>query len=266
MNMEDYREVNKNSWNEKTKYHVKSEFYDVQGFLSGQSSLNSIELELLGDIRDKSVLHLQCHFGQDSISLARMGATVTGVDISNEAIDQANELALKVGEKVDFICCDVYDLPNHLNKQFDIVYTSYGVIGWLPDLDKWAQLIDRFLKPGGNFILVEFHPVVWIFDDDFKHVKYSYFKTDAIVETETGTYADTNAPLELKTITWNHSLSEVFNSLLSQNLSVNTFNEYNYSPYNCFNHTSEPQPGRFNIEHMDQKLPMVYAVVASKKD
>lgn len=263
--MENYKEVNKNSWNTRTQYHIESEFYDVEGFLKGKISLNSIELNMLGDIKGKKLLHLQCHFGQDSISLARMGAHVTGMDISDKAIEKANELAGKANQKVDFICCDIYDLPTYLNEQFDIIFTSYGVIGWLPDLDKWAQIINRFLKPGGRFIMAEFHPVVWMFDDDFEKIEYSYFKKDPIVEIETGTYTNREAPVELKTITWNHSLSEVFNALRSRNLRIDTFDEHNYSPYNCFNKTVESEPGKFVINTAYGKLPMVYSLVAIKE-
>ena len=218
--MEDYKKVNRQSWNERTKHHITSDFYDVKGFLEGRNSLNSVEIDLMGNLKGKSVLHLQCHFGQDSISMARMGAQVTGADISDEAITQANRLAKQAGVNVDFICCDIYDLPEHLNKSFDIVFTSYGVIGWLPDLDQWAKVINHFLKPGGKLIMVEFHPVVWMFDNDFEEIKYSYFKDEAIIETETGTYTNPEAPVELTTITWNHSLSEVLGALLSQRLNL----------------------------------------------
>lgn len=263
--MKDYKEVNRHSWNTKTVYHLNSDFYDVNGFLNGKTSLNSIELKLLGNIEGKSILHLQCHFGQDSISLARMGAHVTGVDLSDVAIGQAIELADKAGEKVSFICCDIYDLPSHLDQQFDIVFTSYGVVGWLPDLSKWANVVDRFLKPAGEFIMVEFHPVVWMFNNNFDKIEYSYFIGDAIIETEAGTYADKDAPIELQSITWNHSLSEVLNSLLSKNLQITSFDEYDYSPYNCFNKTIESEAGRFKIEHLTSKLPMVYSITAVKQ-
>src|SRR5688572_1276513 len=108
---QDYLAVNRNSWNKRTDFHFNSEFYDVEGFLKGKSSLNDIELQLLGDVKGKSILHLQCHFGQDSISLNRLGASVTGVDLSDKAIERAGELAKKAGSDARFICCDLYDLP-----------------------------------------------------------------------------------------------------------------------------------------------------------
>lgn len=160
-----YIEKNRQSWNQRTELHVTSAFYDVPGFINGASSLKDIELQLLGDVTGKTILHLQCHFGQDTLSLARLGATVTGIDLSDKAIEAARELAQKVQQDATFICCDLYDLPNYLDEQFDIVFTTYGTIGWLPDLDKWAKIVSRYLKPGGQFVFVEFHPVAWMFDD-----------------------------------------------------------------------------------------------------
>ena len=266
MNKEDdYIRINKESWNNKTEAHFNSEFYDVGGFLKGKSSLNDIELNLLGDIKGKTILHLQCHFGQDSISLARAGAEVTGADLSDKAIEKANELsALANNTPVRFICCDIYELPLVLNEQFDIVFTSYGTIGWLPDLDKWAKVISGFLKPGGRFIFAEFHPVVWMFDDNFEKIGYNYFKTDAIIETETGTYADNNAPLKQETVSWNHGMGEVLTALLANSSKITSFEEFDYSPYNCFNKTEEFEPGKFRIKHLENKIPMVYAISAVK--
>jgi SAM-dependent methyltransferase len=262
---EDYIKINRDTWNRKTEIHIKSEFYDMVGFISGKSSLNQIELDLLGDVSRKSILHLQCHFGQDSISLSRLGAEVTGVDLSDTAIENAIDIAKKCGTKTKFICCDIYDLHQHLGQQFDIVFASYGVIGWLPDLDKWAKLIASFLKPGGKLVFVEFHPVVWMFDDDFEKVAYDYFKSDAIVETESGTYADRDAPIIQQSVSWNHSMSETLNALIDNSLEILSMDEYDYSPYNCFKHTEEYEPGKFRIVHMGNKIPMVYSVLASKK-
>jgi len=261
-----YIEINKESWNNKTDSHLKSAFYDLEGFLKGKSSLNDIELNLLGDVKGKSILHLQCHFGQDTISLGRLGASVSGVDLSDKAIDSANELAKKTTIEAEFICCDIYDLPKHLNKQFDIVFTSYGTIGWLPDLDKWGQIISKFLKPTGKFVFAEFHPVVWMFDDNFEKIGYNYFNSGAIVETEVGTYADRNADITQKFVMWNHGIGEVLNSLIKNGIEINSFDEFDYSPYDCFNKTIEFEPKKYRIKHLDNKIPMVYAVVGTKKN
>lgn len=260
-----YIEINRMSWNSRTDTHLNSEFYNLTDFLKGKCSLNEIELNLLGDIEGKTILHLQCHFGQDSISLARLGARVTGIDLSDRAIDSAQQIAMKLNIDAKFICCNIYDLPNFLSEKFDIVFTSYGTIGWLPDLDKWANIISSFLKPNGKFVFVEFHPVVWMFDDNFENVGYRYFNSGAILETEKGTYANKNADINLTNVTWNHGLSEVLSNLIKNNLEINSFEEFDYSPYNCFNNTIEFEPNKFRIKHLSNKIPMVYSLIATRK-
>lgn len=265
MHAEDkYIEVNKLLWNEKTQYHVASDFYDMNGFLAGKTSLKDAELGLLGDVKGKSILHLQCHFGQDSLSLARMGAKVTGADLSDKAIGKAIELNTQLGLDARFICSDVYELPEKLDEQFDIVFTTYGVLGWLPDMKRWAEVVAKFLKPGGKLILVEFHPVVWMFDNTFTRIEYSYFNFGAIVETIPGTYADKNAQIELEEIGWNHNLAEVFQNIIDAGMHIEVFNEYDYAPYNCFANTVEAGEGRWQLKGMEGKLPLLYAVRAGK--
>ena len=261
---ENYTSINRQSWNNRVESHYQSDFYDVEGFLQGKSSLNDIELELLGDVSGKSVLHLQCHFGQDTISLSRLGAKPTGVDLSDQAIEKAKLLNKECHTDASFICCDIYDLPNHMQEKFDVVFTSYGTIGWLPDLNKWAEIINKYLKPGGKFLIVEFHPVVWMFDDDFQRIAYNYFNTGAIVENESGTYADRDAKINQDYVMWNHSLGEVFNGLFNQGMKIQSFQEYDYSPYPCFKHVEEISAKKFRISHLQNKLPMVFALEAIK--
>lgn len=263
--MSNYVEINKNAWNLKTEIHIKSDFYGNEAFLKGKSSLKEIELNLLGNIQGKSILHLQCHFGQDSISLSRMGAKVTGIDLSDKAIERARGFAQQANVDTEFISCDIFDLPNHLDKQYDIVFTSYGVIGWLPDLDKWAAIISRYLKSKGKFIFVEFHPFIWMYDYDFKTIEYNYFNSGEIVETNKGSYTDKNADIEYSTVSWNHSTSEVLNSLIKHNIEINSFDEYNYSPYNCFNHTIQIDTDKYQIDILGDKVPITFSVVGTKK-
>ncbi len=262
---DNYLAINKKAWNDKTEVHANSAFYDTASFLAGRNTLNEIELALLGDVTGKKVLHLQCHFGQDTISFSRMGAQATGVDLSDKAIDTARDLSVKTEAHTRFICSDVYSLHEHLNEEFDIVFTSYGTIGWLPDLEKWAWTISKFLKPGGIFVFAEFHPVVWMYDPNFEKVAYRYFKSEAIIETELGTYADLSAPVEYEMVTWNHAITEVVNNLIDAGLEINRLNEYDYSPYNCFRGTEEFAPGKFRIAHFKNNIPMVYAIKATKK-
>ncbi len=261
---DNYIEVNKALWDEKTNHHVGAAFYKMDEFLQGATSLKGIELGLLGDVTGKKVLHLQCHFGQDTLSLARMGADVTGVDFSGEAIKKAGELNEQLGLSAKFICTDIYTLPEKLDEQFDIVYTSYGVLGWLPDMKRWAEVAAWYVKPGGRLILVEFHPVVWMFNNDFSAIQYSYFNKEAIIETLSGTYADRNAAIEMTEIGWNHDLSSVMQGLIDAGLSITSFREFDTSPFNCFRNTIEISPGKFQIKGLEGKIPMVYALEARK--
>lgn len=266
MNTEqEYFEANRILWNEKTKHHIGSEFYDMEGFVAGKTSLKEPELELLGDVKGKTILHLQCHFGQDSLSLARTGAHVTGTDISDDAITFAHSLAKDINCDAKFVRTDTYTVPDVIKEQFDIVFATYGVIGWLPDMKRWADVVAKMLKPGGKLVFAEFHPVVWIFDYEFKEIAYSYFNNGPIVEELLGTYADRDADIKMKEIGWNHSLSDVIQSLVDAGLRLEVFREYDYSPYDCFNNSIEIAPGKWQIKGKEGKMPMMYSLVAVKQ-
>ena len=260
-----YIDINKNLWNKKTDIHYDSDFYDVESFIKGKDSLNPIELDLLGDIKGKTVLHLQCHFGQDTIALARHGARPTGVDFSENALQKAQKLNAQIGTNATFVQSDIYTLTEVLDEKFDVIFTSYGVIGWLPDMEKWANIIAHFLKPNGQFILVEFHPIVWMFSDDFQQIEFNYMESGPIVEEIQGTYTDRNAPMKEKSICWNHGLSTVINALIKAGLKMTDFQEYNYSPYDCFENTIKIDERKYKIKGLEDKIPMVYSVKAEKK-
>jgi len=264
--MKNYLEVNKSLWNKRVAGHVESEFYAVENWKNNLNSLNKIEQSLLGDLKGKKVLHLQCHFGQDTLSMQALGANCTGVDLSNKAVEKARLLANELNLESQFICCDIYELKQYLDEKFDIVFASYGCIGWLPDLNKWADIVSYFLKPNGKFVFAEFHPVVWIFNDQFTSIDYSYFNTEAIVESETGSYADPNGAYQNDYVCWNHSLDEVLTSLISKNMVLEVFKEYDYSPYPCFENTVEQRQGEFQIKNLEGKLPMVFALKMNKNE
>ncbi len=258
-NNQEYFEVNKSLWNGKVATHVATKMYDMPSFLAGRNTLMEIELALLGDVKDKRILHLQCHFGQDSLSLARMGAKVTGVDFSSEAIAKATELNEQMGLDATFVESNVYDLKENLEGEFDIVFTSYGTIIWLPDLDKWASVIKHFLKPTGQFIMAEFHPVFNLFDFDTKEVAYDYFNKGVVKETTQGTYADQHADLVHDEYFWQHSLAETMAALLKQGLSLQDFQEYDYSPYNCYPNLEKI--GEYKYRFGKVSLPHVFSLV-----
>ena len=260
--VEDFLIINKKAWNNKVPYHLSSKFYDNDSFINGKSSLNAPELTLLGEIKDQSILHLQCHFGQDSISLSRHGATVTGVDFSNVAIAEAKMLATLCNQSTNFIESDVYAFNKKGKEKFDVVFTSYGTIGWLHDLKSWAQTVARSLKTGGSFVMVDFHPFVWTFDDEMSKPSYDYFNTEAIIETTNGTYADRSAPLNDLTYSWNHSLGDILQALIDSGLQIEQFKEYPYSSYNCFSNLKEIAPNQFVFAHIQPQIPMMYGIKA----
>jgi len=260
----DYKALNRESWNQRTAVHFDSEFYDNTSFIAGRNSLNAIEMEFLQAIEGKSVLHLQCHFGQDTISFTRLGAKAVGVDLSDEAIAKAKELATTTGSDAQFICSDIYALPQVHQGEYDLVFASYGTIGWLPDVNKWAEVVSHFLKPGGKLVFAEFHPFIWMHNDDFTALEYSYFNVAPIHEIETSTYAGDGQPMSMETFSWNHPMSDVLNALLNNGLQLEVLREYDYSPYNCFPDMEKVDENRYRIKSFGDKAPIVYALVARK--
>lgn len=254
-----YIELNKRAWDKRTGIHFVSEMYDVDGFLKGGNTLKEIELSEVGDVRTKTLLHLQCHFGLDTLSWARKGAKVTGVDLSPEAIKKANELKEKVSLQAEFICSDVYDYEKIATPQYDIVFASYGALNWLPDLDGWARIVSKSLKTGGRLHLVEFHPVYDL------HSGYSYFCQDEPDLDVGGTYTENDDGEKMKMATWPHPLSEVITSLLKNGIAIDSLNEYPYSPYNCFEDLEERERGRFYVSNSKHAIPLLYSIKGTKK-
>ena len=162
---EKFLQVNKARWDELVDIHAESDFYDVQGFLGGMNRLRDYEMADIGDVTGKRLLHLQCHFGLDTLCWARLGAIATGADFSEKAIERARALAQEANLDATFVLSDVDTLPDHLDGKFDIVYTSRGVINWLPDITRWGQVIEHFLEPGGFVYITEGHPVLQVFDE-----------------------------------------------------------------------------------------------------
>jgi SAM-dependent methyltransferase len=236
----------------------------MAGFRAGQTSLKHIELEEVGDVAGKSLLHLQCHFGQDTLSWARLGAKVTGVDLSPEAIARAQALAAELGIDARFLCANVLDPAELGDAQFDIVFTSYGALNWLPDLRPWARVIARHLKPGGCFHMVEFHPMINVLDEDAKEITSGYFNAgDALRFESTASYAGgEHAPIE--SYEWPHSLAEIVQALLDAGLTVTSLHEFPYVVHKCWKFLVESEPGRYVVEHHPGKLPLLFSISARK--
>jgi SAM-dependent methyltransferase len=262
--LEEYKRANKELWNNLANAHINSQFYDVKGFLQGRSSLSAIALDLVGPVETKSVLHLQCHFGMDTLSLARMGAEVTGVDFSETAIEKAGKLNDLLGLKAKFVVCDVNTLDVHLQGKFDLVFTSFGVLGWLSDLERWAFIVSHFLKEGGAFCLAEFHPVLWMLNDHQSGIEHSYFKKAPIVTPDQKSYAVPEAGGMGASYRWNHSLGEVFGALEAAGLNIFDFKEYDYSPCNIFAQGVETG-GKHYIKGLEGIVPLVYSLRARKR-
>ena len=268
--MDNYQQVNREHWDELVAFHAESEFYRLAEFKAGQSSLRPIEVQELGDVTGKALLHLQCHFGMDTLSWARRGARVTGVDFSERAVGTARSLSQELGIEASFCCSDVYDLPRVLSGPFDIVFTSYGVLCWLPDLKRWAQVIARMLKPGGVFYIVEEHPLSNIFEDDtatggFK-IAYSYFHSPEPFKWEDdGTYADRTAKVEHRTTyEWTHSLSDIVNALIAAGLRIEFVHEF---PYSCIRKLAcmeEGEDGWWRFRDRSVNLPLLFSLKAVK--
>ncbi len=264
MSIDKYIEVNKKLWDWKTGIHVKSRFYNVEAFKKGKSSLNSLEIEALGEVKDKSILHLQCHFGMDSLSLAKMGAKVTGIDFSEKAVETARSLNHELGLDAEFICSNLYDLKNVLHKKFDIVFTSFGVVCWMPDLFKWAQIISHFLNDHGLFYMIEYHPVVCMFDEYFEKIKYPYFNFGPTIEEQRGTYTDGGGDTTHLVYEWSHSLAEVVSSLIKNDLKIVSFEEYPFSVDDVFKKMVKRGHGYWEIEGLEDKIPLMFSIKAVK--
>lgn len=258
-------EHNRQSWNELTTLHAESSFYNVDSFKKGKTSLNHIEIEELGDIKGKKILHLQCHFGMDTLSLARLGAEVVGVDISDASIQKATELSNELKIPARFIRSNVYDIESVLDETFDIVYTSYGAINWLNDLDKWAKIINRYLKPNGFFYMVEFHPFIYTLNDNWEIVD-NYFNSKPLETVVENSYTDKSevSEMNLKHIEWHHSLSEVLNSIISNEMTIEFLNEFPYQVYKCFPNLIEIESGKWVSDKHGDKIPHMYSLKAKK--
>jgi len=254
------KRLNRSLWNSFTEVHVESSFYDVPGFLKGKSSLTEMEVDLLGDVKGKSVLHLQCHFGLDSLSIARLGASVVGVDFSETAISEARRLNDELSLDAKFVCCDVDDLPQHLEGCFDIVFASFGVIGWHESLERWASVVAHFLGETGRFCFAEFHPVMGMLSEDSSRFEDSYFNSKVFVDTQGGSYADPGESGLGTSHSWNHSMSDLFAALESNGLQVSGLREYDYSPYSCFGNSVERE-GKFHVKGFEGILPLTFSLV-----
>jgi SAM-dependent methyltransferase len=219
-----WRELNRAMWNAKVPLHLRSELYNVAAFKAGALSLRPQEIEDVGDVAGRDLIHLQCHFGKDTLSWARLGARATGLDFSQPAIEAAVALAREIGVEARFVNADVYDAPAAAGREaFDIVYTGVGALCWLPDIDRWARVVFDLLRPGGQLYLFEFHPMKWIFAESTERpeIRYDYFTPPVGFRDGGVTYADVSiAAAATPTVQWNHPLGEVVTALATAGLRI----------------------------------------------
>ena len=270
MSMEDYVSTNRDRWDDLVDIHSKSDFYDVEGFRKGGLRIADYEVEEVGDVTDKTLLHLQCHFGLDTMSWARLGAKATGADFSAEAVELGTKLARELDLDATFVCSDVDRLPDNLEGQFDIVYTSNGVLHWLPDLNRWAEVITHFLKPGGFFYITEIHPIAQVFDDTDDspdpRLGYPYFhRKDPMMFLPKATYADFSAkvdhPIEFA---WIHDMGYIVTCLASHGLRIDFLHERRGA--------NEGKPflkrhddGYWYLELEEGEIPLTFSLKATKR-
>ena len=263
--MEDERLlVNRQNWNERTPVHAATEFYDVEGFKAGRITLTDVERREVGDVDGKTLLHLQCHFGLDTMSWARLGAKATGVDFSDAAIDLARSLNDELELNTRFIRSDVYDLPDVLDEEFDIVFTSYGVLVWLPDLDRWASTIQHLLRPGGTFYIVEFHPfvdAVEVSESGALHATYGYFHREVSIQGNQPSYAGREL-IESPTYEWQHTLGDVVTALIEAGLTIE-FSTSFPSAARGIPGMERYEDGRWRFPKHGKSFPHMYSIKAT---
>jgi SAM-dependent methyltransferase len=267
--LDEFIKANLGLWNEWTEVHEKSAFYDVEGFRAGRLSLRPLEVAEVGDVSGRQLLHLQCHFGLDTLSWARLGATVTGVDFSERAIALARELAADLQIPATFVHSTIEDLEQKLDGAFDIVFTSYGAIEWLSDLTRWAHTIDHFLRPGGTFYMVEIHPFAQMLDDIDAHPELRfvgpYFPTSQPQRFDIrGSYADPDAPVKAVAYSWTHDFAEVLGALLGVGLRLEYLHEFPYSVAPFGRSMKRAEDGWYYLPGDRRDVPFLYSIKATK--
>jgi SAM-dependent methyltransferase len=262
--------LNRRAWDERVGLHVTSEFYDLEGIVAGRSSLHPFEADELGEVDGCDLVHLQCHLGTDTISWARLGASVTGLDFSEPAIDAARSLAERCGIEARFVVADVYDAPDALGATYDVVYTGLGALCWLKDLHAWAKVVDRLLRPGGRLYLLEFHPLLSALSMEGPWLDPTwggyFFEPEGFVDDSTADYASGTLPSASTTIEWAHPLGDVVTTLVEAGFEIRRLVEHDviaYAPWDVL----EPVPGEAKIWRLpagQPKIPLEYSLLARK--
>ena len=262
---DDWRALNRAWWDERVPLHVASDLYDVEGFKAGRDTVEPFEARLAGEVSGVRLAHLQCHFGLDSMGWARRGASVVGLDFSQPAVDAANGLAAELGLDARFVCADVYDAVEALGgEQFDLVYTGLGALNWLPDLERWGDVVEALVRPGGRLLLSEFHPFSHVFADEDRSVQYDYFSDEPFVWHDSGSYAAGEAETSNnRTIEHQHGVGKILTVLLGRGLRLTAFEEYDHTLFARWPDLVAGS-GTFRLPEGEPRLPLMFALVAEK--
>jgi SAM-dependent methyltransferase len=273
--MEDYRDVNRANWDDRVAAHAASPDYAVSRFTDDPSFLSevvSFDRPRLGDIAGLDAVHLQCHIGTDTVSLARLGAKMTALDFSAPALEQGRRLAEAVGVDVEFVQSDLYGAPDALGRErFDLVYTGIGALCWLPDIRRWAEVVASLLRPGGRLFIREAHPTLWAVTeprpDGLLVIEYPYFEQqEPMVWDEDGTYVETDHVFTHNvTHEWNHGIGEIISAVLAAGLELIAYEEHDSVPWDAFpGQTTEIGGGEYRLTDRPERLPHSYTLQARR--
>jgi SAM-dependent methyltransferase len=272
--MPSYLDLNRANWDDRAPAHAASPDYGFDQFIADPHHLSEVvrfDLPLLGDIRGVHGVHLQCHIGTDTISLARLGATMTGLDFSDASIAEARRLAEQSGTPLELVAANVYDALSVLPGGFDLVYTGVGALCWLPEVAPWARVVAGLLRPGGRLFIREGHPMMWAIDERRESdvvVGYPYFEiADPIVDEDAGTYVATDAEFT-KNIThsWNHGLGEIITSLLDAGMELTGLVEHQSVPWEALpGQMTRVELGEWQLTDRPWRLAASYTLQAVKR-
>jgi len=257
----DKHEINRNAWNQIVDIHWDHPSYRVKDFLQGWSNLKDIELDALGDVNGRSMLHLMCQFGLDTLCWVRRGAVATGVDISDKSIERAEQLKGMARLDARFIRSDVLDLKGKIDKKFDIVFQSNGTLCWLADLKRWAKVIAHHLKPGGTFFIVDGHPMLTAVDDDF-----DYLQKEGKHFTESSDYCDRDFMIDGGTFEYQHSMADIINSMVHAGLQIQELQEYDKCYWQVEENWVATTDGYWTPPDGPPKYPMLFSLKAKKPE
>ncbi len=271
MPLDEYRLANRANWDSRVDIHFGSNGYGVDKFASDPAHLShevTFDKEKLGDVAGKKLIHLQCHIGTDTISWARLGAEVTGIDLSEKSIAAAQELSRIAQTPARFLVSELYDSPSVVPEKFDIVYTGCGAICWLPDIKAWAKVVASFLDAGGLFYMCESTPILWALDwedMDRLSVTESYFETvEPVAVVEEDTYEGEGVVASPLNYSWNHGMGEILTALLNAGFRLDAIEEYDFCGWQGINQMVEGEDGFWRLPHGQDRLPLMWSVLATK--